>query len=129
MADPARAGNGMETVPVIAGPACCHPSSPKNVWIQPFSITLFAVGLLYLLSVFVPSLRLFRHHFNGYFSRLWFPLLIGFSVSGLIGVYVPRAYVNRLLSGKSPKTIFIASVLGFLFSACSHGCLAIAIEL
>jgi hypothetical protein len=43
--------------------------------------------------------------------------------------YVPREYISKYLARKSPKTVFYAAGLGFLMSACSHGILALSMEL
>lgn len=92
-------------------------------------LTLLFTGGLFCLSLFLEPLRMFQHHFLEYSGMVWFPLLLGFLIGGLIEVYVPRGYIIKLLAQKSPQTIFRATALGFIFSGCSHGCLAIAFEL
>lgn len=93
-----------------------------------FFTLLFAGGLL-CLSLFIAPLRMFPHLFLEYAGMVWFPLLLGFLIGGMIEVYVPRSTIIKLLAQKSPKTILRSAALGFLFSGCSHGCLAIAFEL
>ena len=53
---------------------------------------------------------------------------MGFLIGGLIEVLVPENFMAYFL-GKGKKSIFIAVLLGFLASACSHGILAIAVSL
>jgi hypothetical protein len=50
-------------------------------------------------------------------------------LGGIIDYYVPREYISKILSKKKPVTIFNAVSLGFLMSACSHGILALSIQL
>lgn len=92
-------------------------------------LTFASLVLLLFLSFFLPSLQLFRHHFTAYASLIWRPLLLGFLIGGIIEVYIPRSYVSKILNRAGSKTIFSAAGLGFIFSGCSHGCLAIAFEL
>ncbi|OGR93755.1 MAG: hypothetical protein A3I11_03095 [Elusimicrobia bacterium RIFCSPLOWO2_02_FULL_39_32] len=98
-----------------------------------YSYPLFWVGLaiifILVLSQFVFYLSDFPHHFWIYFKKIWFPLVLGFLIGGFIEVYIPRSYISKSLAGSSFKTILRAVFLGFIFSGCSHGCLAIALEL
>ncbi|HME86952.1 MAG TPA: permease, partial [Candidatus Nanoarchaeia archaeon] len=48
---------------------------------------------------------------------------------GLIDYFVPKEYITKVLANKRRRTIFYAVGLGFLMSACSHGILAISMEL
>lgn len=100
-----------------------------SLWANKLFLTLLFAGGLFCLSLFIEPLRLFRHHFLEYAGMVWFPLLLGLLIGGTIEVYVPRSYIIKLLAQKSLKTIFRATALGFIFSGCSHGCLAIAFEL
>jgi len=55
--------------------------------------------------------------------------LLGLFLGGIIEHYVPKEYISKILARKSPLTIFNAVILGFLMSACSHGILALSIQL
>ena len=43
--------------------------------------------------------------------------------------FIPRAYIITLLSGSRKRVVARATLLGFLASSCSHGCLALSLEL
>lgn len=60
---------------------------------------------------------------------IFWPILIGFFVGGLIDHYVPKEYISRHLAVPQKRTIFYSVGLGFLMSACSHGILAISMEI
>ena len=67
--------------------------------------------------------------YAGYLKKIFVPLLIGLLLGGLIDRFVPREYIIRLLSGPKKRVIARATLLGFLASTCSHGCLALSLEL
>ena len=53
----------------------------------------------------------------------------GFLLGGVIDYFIPKEYIKKYLSRHRKRTILYAIVFGFFMSACSHGILAIAIEL
>jgi uncharacterized membrane protein YraQ (UPF0718 family) len=55
--------------------------------------------------------------------------LLGLLIGGLVAYLLPHHYIEYFLARKEKKTLFYAVGLGFLFSACSHGILAIAIQM
>ena len=57
------------------------------------------------------------------------PVFLGLILGGLVDRFVPKQYVIQLLSSHQKRTVFYASALGFLMSACSHGILALSMEL
>ncbi len=77
----------------------------------------------------MPALEPFRKSLFMYLARIWWAILLGLIVGGIIDYYVPREYISYLLAGKDKKVIFYSVVLGFFMSACSHGILALSIEL
>ena len=85
--------------------------------------------LLILASFFVPSLEPFRKGFLAYLKVIWWAVILGLFLGGLIDYYIPKEYISKILARKSPLTIFNAVFLGFLMSACSHGILALSIQL
>ncbi|MBI1979880.1 MAG: permease [Elusimicrobia bacterium] len=92
-------------------------------------LTVVSVSVLFLSSFFFSGLEMFRHHFLEYLGMVWKALLLGFLIGGLIEVYIPRAYIVKLLASKGSRSVLNATLLGFIFSGCSHGCLAITFEL
>jgi uncharacterized membrane protein YraQ (UPF0718 family) len=67
--------------------------------------------------------------YRGYLSKVGVPLLAGLLIGGLIDRFVPREYIVKLLAGSRKRVIARATLLGFLASTCSHGCLALSMEL
>jgi uncharacterized membrane protein YraQ (UPF0718 family) len=65
----------------------------------------------------------------GYLQKVALPFFAGLLLGGCIDHFVPREYIVRLLSGPRKRVIARATLLGFLASSCSHGCLALTIEL
>jgi len=85
--------------------------------------------VLVLLSYVIAFLEPFRISLWMYFKTIWWAILLGFFLGGVIDHYVPREYVSHILSRPRKQTIFYSVFLGFLMSACSHGILALSIEL
>ncbi len=98
-----------------------------------FQDKLFIVSilpaLLVLLSFFIPLLVPFRQAFLMYLKLIWWAVALGLFLGGLIDYYIPQEYISKILAHKRPGTIFNAVFLGFLMSACSHGILALSIQL
>jgi uncharacterized membrane protein YraQ (UPF0718 family) len=82
-----------------------------------------------LLSYRVTSLGPFRHHFLEYLRTISLPVILGFLIGGLIDHFVPNEYVSKVLAVRKKRTLVKAALLGFLMSACSHGILALSIQL
>lgn len=101
----------------------------KAFYHHPLFWVSLAIIFILVLSQFVVYLEDFPHHFWIYFKKIWFPLLLGLVIGGLIEVYIPRSYISKSLAGSNFNSILRAVFLGFIFSGCSHGCLAIALEL
>jgi len=57
------------------------------------------------------------------------PIGLGFLIGGVIDYYIPREYISKILAQKKKRTVFYAIGLGFLASACSHGVIALSMEL
>lgn len=67
--------------------------------------------------------------YAAYLRTILLPFLLGVLLGGVIDRFVPREYIVRYLTGSKKRVIARATLLGFLASTCSHGCLALAIEL
>jgi uncharacterized membrane protein YraQ (UPF0718 family) len=109
--------------------AVCYPQKKRPLYQNKlFLISAFAV-ILVILAQFTPWLMPFRQAFLNYLKIVWWAVLLGLILGGVIEHYVPREYISKILSRKKPTTIFNAVFLGFLMSACSHGILALSIQL
>lgn len=64
-----------------------------------------------------------------YTALIWWAILLGVVIGGVIDYIVPRKYISKYLSKSEKRTIAYSVVLGFLMSVCSHGILAISMEL
>ncbi|NQY73272.1 MAG: permease [Candidatus Margulisbacteria bacterium] len=108
-------------------PHCHH---PKRAWFKDplFLISTSGITVLFSIHIMIPGSHLW-HHFTQYLQLIWVAVLLGMVVGGIIDYFIPNIYIEHLLAGNRKKTIFHAVGLGFLMSACSHGILAIAIQL
>jgi hypothetical protein len=93
-----------------------------------YQIILFTAFVL-IISYLVPALNPVFNAWMEYLSLIWWALLLGFLLGGIIDYVVPELYIQKHLALNSKMTIIKAVVLGFLMSACSHGILAISMEL
>jgi uncharacterized membrane protein YraQ (UPF0718 family) len=93
-----------------------------------FIVATFLTGVI-LLSYLFPMLAPFRESLFRYFKIIWWAILLGLFLGGVIDHYVPREYISYMLAGSGRRTIFHSVILGFFMSACSHGILALSIEL
>ena len=93
-----------------------------------FIVALVLVGLI-LLSYLIPFLVPLRKSLTMYFKTIWWAILLGLVLGGAMEYYVPREYITHILSKPKKRTIFYSVILGFFMSVCSHGILALSIEL
>jgi hypothetical protein len=110
----------------------CAPGNEMNnkPW---YKERIFIVGFititLVVVSYFYSPLNPLFNAFADYFKLIWWAILLGLLIGGIIDHFVPREYIAKILAAHRKRSIFYAVGLGFLMSACSHGILAIAIEL
>jgi hypothetical protein len=93
-----------------------------------FIISAVLIALVSV-SYVAPFLVPFRKALFMYLGRIWWAILLGFALGGVIDYFVPREYVSHILSKPKKRTIFYSVILGFFMSACSHGILALSMEL
>jgi uncharacterized membrane protein YraQ (UPF0718 family) len=63
------------------------------------------------------------------FAMLWeifWPLVLGFGLSGVVQAVVSKAEMSKLLPDDSPKSLAIATALGAASSSCSYAAVALA---
>jgi uncharacterized protein len=58
--------------------------------------------------------------------EVWWALVFGFAISGIVQAWVPRERIQSALSGSGPKPIALATSLGAASSSCSYAAIAIA---
>jgi uncharacterized membrane protein YraQ (UPF0718 family) len=58
--------------------------------------------------------------------EVWWALVLGFAISGIVQAWVPRKRIERSLSGSGPKPVALATGLGAASSSCSYAAIAIA---
>ncbi len=111
--------------------SCCStPKAEKPNFLQNKAALLAAfiavvIGISYVWPILVPL----REGLFMYARMIFWPLTLGLLLGGVIDYYVPREYVSLILSGKRKRSIIYAVLWGFLMTLCSHGILAIAIQL
>jgi len=93
-----------------------------------FIVTLFTT-IVVTISYFHPLTTPFFNAFIDYLTLIWWAILLGFLIGGIIDYFIPRKYIEKYLSRHKKRTVIYSIIFGFLMSACSHGILAIAIAL
>jgi len=96
---------------------------------NPLVLTLCGTTLLLGASFFLEVLRPFRHAFFDYLGIVWWAIALGFLLGGAIDYYVPKEYISKYLARSQKRTVLYSVGFGLLASACSHGVLALAMEL
>lgn len=64
-----------------------------------------------------------------YLGIIWWAVLLGLALGGVIDYFVPEGFIVRTLGNQRKSTLIYAVIAGFLMSACSHGILAISMQL
>jgi uncharacterized membrane protein YraQ (UPF0718 family) len=103
---------------------------PAKKWYTHKLLIVSAITvLLFIISYFVPFLNPLFDALVDYLRLIWWAILLGLFLGGVIDHLVPREYIEKYLGRHKKRTIFYSVIFGFLMSACSHGILAIAMEL
>src|SRR5438094_9957801 len=58
--------------------------------------------------------------------EVWWALVLGFGISGIVQAWVPRERIERAMSGSGPRPVALATGLGAASSSCSYAAIAIA---
>src|SRR6266545_625868 len=58
--------------------------------------------------------------------EVWWALVLGFAISGIVQAWIPRRRIEATLSGKGVQPIGLATGLGAASSSCSYAAIAIA---
>ena len=110
-------------------PHCHAHASPAPLLPGRKLTVVFALFLIVLAASFVDGLQPLNESLLDYLSVIWWAVLLGLVVGGVIDYFVPDGFIVRVLGQRRKSTLVYAVVAGFLMSACSHGILAIAIQL
>ena len=111
--------------------SCCHDPIDQNRPIKiskNLKISFFVLILIYLVSL-LPSFSELNSSLVAYLKILVIPLVLGFLIGGIIDYFVPEGFIYKYLGNKDSKSLFYAVLSGLFLSTCSHGILAISIEL
>jgi len=108
-------------------PTCTAPA--KKWYTERVFIFLFITIALFVVSYIVPVLNPLFDSLYSYLKLIWWAILLGLVIGGVIDYWIPQEYITRYLAKKEKKTILYAISFGFLMSACSHGILAISMAL
>ena len=110
---------------------CCHAAAETTAFPRPGKrlVIAGAVFLALLLASFLEPLAALNRSLLDYVGMIWWAVLLGIAIGGVIDYFVPDGFVIRFLGGRGLKTLPNAVVAGLLMSACSHGILAISIQL
>ncbi len=95
-------------------------------------VRLVVLIFLLVLSVsFIPHplLKFLNDSLLGYIKLIWWAVLIGLLIGGLIDYFIPEEFIFKYLGQRKKRTLFYSVLAGFLLSACSHGILAISMQL
>src|SRR5690348_6814118 len=60
------------------------------------------------------------------FWEVWWALVLGFALSGIVQAWVPRERLQRALGGHGVREVSLATTLGAVSSSCSYAAIAIA---
>ncbi|MFT7615857.1 MAG: uncharacterized membrane protein YraQ (UPF0718 family) [Candidatus Woesearchaeota archaeon] len=105
---------------------CCETPNPrfsKKTWtVLGIWVAVFAVS-------FLPFFAKLNASFLSYLSLIWWAIILGFFIGGVVDYLVPDGFIVKYLGQRKKRSLFFAVIAGFLLSACSHGILALAIQL
>jgi uncharacterized membrane protein YraQ (UPF0718 family) len=110
---------------------CCHEKEEGKSKIK-LGKRLKIFGGIFLV-VFALSFHPVFSDFNiallDYLKIIWWAVLLGFLIGGMIDYFVPEQFIFKYLGMKKKRSIIYAVIAGFFMSACSHGILAISMQL
>ncbi|MBI2500290.1 MAG: permease, partial [Deltaproteobacteria bacterium] len=109
--------------------SCCDEPRKRAWYKNRLILASLASGGLFVSGWIFPLLKPFQQSFLHYVRLTWWALLLGFLLAGLIDRYIPSRYISKILAHPSKRTIIYSAGLGLILSACSHGILAIAMQL
>ena len=86
---------------------------PKTGWYKNKTIIVASVLILFtVFSYIIPALVPFRESLLMYIHRIWWAILLGLFLGGVIDHFIPREYVSHILAKPAKRTIFYSVILG-----------------
>lgn len=116
----------------MTGPEHCHTYAPEPSrpwWKDRVLWALALVAATLSLGRFFRTAQPVSEALWNYLAQAGWAVMAGLLIGGAIEHFVPKEYISRWLTGRGRRTILTSAGLGFLASSCSHGCLALSIEL
>ncbi|MDD4179488.1 MAG: permease [Candidatus Margulisbacteria bacterium] len=107
----------------------CAPAKGSPFWKNKIAILAVIFCLIFVLGDIFSFLSPLTNSLAMYIRTVAVPVLIGLLLGGVIDWLIPAEYISKLLAQKKKRTIIFSVMAGFLMSACSHGILALAIQL
>jgi uncharacterized membrane protein YraQ (UPF0718 family) len=109
-------------------------ASTKKWYTEKIFLVIFGLIIIQIAHLILDYLGITLLHdlilsFYDYVKLIWLAMIVGLLLGGVIDHFVPRKYISKYLAKHKKRTIFYSVGLGFLMSACSHGILAISIQL
>ena len=104
----------------------CETPGPKPWWKDRVLWSAGVLAATFALGRFRPGVEEALLH---YLRKAGGPVLLGLLLGGIVDRFIPKEYIIRWLAGARRRTILASTGLGFLASSCSHGCLALSMEL
>lgn len=109
--------------------SCCHEPAKRKWYGRLLPLVSLGTVLLLAVSYAFEPLNPFRTAWLDYLKIVGWAVAAGLAAGGVIDYYVPQEYISKLLAASRKRTIFLAAILGFLSAACSHGILALSMQL
>mgnify|MGYP006284596617 CR=1 FL=1 len=106
----------------------CDPQSRVSLDTRTW-ITIFGFLLITGIATVLPSLSTLEGSLYEYIRMTWWAVLLGFFLGGVIDHFVPEDFIFRIMGRRRTSSIFAAVISGFILSACSHGILALSMQL
>ncbi len=106
---------------------CAMHAGPIRIGKKLKIVGLGFIGIFFL--SYLPFLANFNESLISYFQLIWWAVLLGLLLGGVIDYFVPEGFIFKYLGQRNKRTLINATIAGFLLSACSHGILALAIQL
>lgn len=104
----------------------CQPAPARRWWQDRVLWSVLLLGTALGLGHLWPAAA---HALRGYLAKAGWAVALGLLLGGLVEQYVPKEYISLWLTGHHRRTVLASAGLGFLASSCSHGCLALSMEL